>query len=352
MLQRLLPLFLTLCIPVLSAEPPSASRVDGQIIDLHCHIAGIGAGESGCFVSKSLRKNFKFHTYLKTFGSSLEEVEREGDKVIVDRLAERLAQSKRVGGAVVLALDGVIDAKGELDRGATELYVPNDYVAEQVSRHPKLLFGASVNPLRKDALERLEWAKAHGAVLVKWLPPIQRIDPSDPRFIPFYRKLVELDLPLLSHTGSENAFSQADDRLSEPELLRLPLSLGVKVIAAHVATVNDFKNQGTLDRLCALMKEYPNLHADISSLTQINKHHAALEVLARPELKGRLLYGSDYPLIVIPGLVSPWHFVMRMGFVTTWRIARIKNPWDRDVAFKEELGFRSSFEPRANQGHQ
>ncbi|MFA5263275.1 MAG: hypothetical protein WC378_05575 [Opitutaceae bacterium] len=153
---------------------------------------------------------------------------------------------------------------------------------------------------------------------------------------------------MLSHTGSENAFSQSDGRLSEPELLRLPLSLGVKVIAAHVATMNDFGDNGSLDRLCKLMKEYPNCYADISSLTQINKHHCALEVLRRPELKDRLLYGSDYPLIAMPGLVSSWHFVMRIGLVRTWRISRIENPWDRDVAFKEAMGFPADCHTRAN----
>jgi len=58
--------------------------------------------------------------------------------------------------------------------------VPNEFVAEMAARHTNLLFGASVNPYRRDALARLEWAKAHGAVLGNGSPPIMEIDPADP----------------------------------------------------------------------------------------------------------------------------------------------------------------------------
>jgi len=62
------------------------------------------------------------------------------------------------------------------------------------------------------------------------------IDPADPRLIPFYKKLVELKLPLLSHTGKEKSFSRSDEEWGDPEKLRLPLSLGVTVVAAHIAS--------------------------------------------------------------------------------------------------------------------
>ena len=76
---------------------------------------------------------------------------------------------------------------------------------------------------------------ADGAVLLKWLPSVQGIDPADPRHRPFYRRLAELRLPLLSHTGAEESFTGADNALADPERLRLPLEEGVTVIAAHCA---------------------------------------------------------------------------------------------------------------------
>jgi uncharacterized protein len=310
--------------------------IPAGIVDMHCHIAGLGAGGSGCFVSPRLRNNWRFNIYLRSFGVSQKEILRQGDSLVADRISASLAQSKFVNRAVLLALDGVVDTNGNLDTNRTEVYVPNEFVAEMAARHTNLLFGASVNPYRPDALARLEWAKAHGAVLVKWIPPIMEIDPSDPRLIPFYRKMVELNLPLLSHTGGEKSFSRADEELGDPEKLRLPLSLGVTVVAAHVAAVGKYHGERGPDRLARLMIEYPNLYTDISALTQINRTGYLKEALTRPEFSGRLVYGTDYPLINT-ALVSPWyslHLTLRQKF-SIWRT---KNPWDRDVLTKHDLG--------------
>jgi hypothetical protein len=91
---------------------------------------------------------------------------------------------------------------------------------------------------------------------------------------------------------------------------------------------------------------YPNLYADISSLTQINKLGALREVLRRPEFRGRLVYGTDFPLINMP-IVSPWFFPLDLSFRQRWQISRIKNPWDRDVALKQALGVPADVFARA-----
>ena len=134
--------------------------IPSGIVDMHCHIAGIGAGGSGCFVSPKLRKNWRFKIYLRSFGVSLKEIEEKGDAVVGDRISETVARSKYVSKAVLLAMDGVVGPDGQLDTNHTEVYVANEFVADVVARHTNLLFGASVNPYRTDALERLEWAKA------------------------------------------------------------------------------------------------------------------------------------------------------------------------------------------------
>lgn len=310
--------------------------IPAGIVDMHCHIAGIGAGGSGCFISPKLRRNWRFKFYLRSFGVSWKEIEEKGDSVVADRISESVAKSRYVSKVVLLALDGVAGADGRLDTNQTEVYFPDKFVADMVARHTNLLFGASVNPYRTDALERLEWDKAHGAVLVKWLPPIMEINPDDPRLVPFYKKLVELDLPLLSHTGGERSFSRADEELGDPEKLRLPLSLGVKVIAAHVASSARYDGERGIDRLARMMGEYTNLYADISAMTLMNKLHSLREAVKRPEFFGRLIYGSDFPLINTP-LVSPW-YSFRLSLREKIRIMRIKNPWSRDVLMKHYLG--------------
>jgi hypothetical protein len=284
-----------------------------------------------------MEASWKLDIYLRSFGTSREELRAHGDAFVLERISRQLARSRHVGKAIILAMDGVLDESGELDREATEVYVPNEFVARETAKTPNLLFGASVHPLRRDALQRLSWAKANGAKLVKWIPSVMRFDPADPRLAPFYRKLVELQLPLLTHTGQERSFTGARDELCDPERLRLPLSLGVTVIAAHIASTGSNGGERDTDRLARMMSRYPNLYSEISSLTQVNKLGYLKEAVTRPAWQGRLLYGSDFPLINT-ALVSPYYYPLQLSFRTQLAIASIDNPWDRDVALKQALG--------------
>jgi predicted TIM-barrel fold metal-dependent hydrolase len=327
-------IFAWACLPACPFRP--VEPLPAGIVDMHCHIAGIGAGGSGCFVSPRLLNNWRFNIYLHSFGVTRKEIMEKGDTIVADRISESVAQSQYVSKVVLLALDGVIGADGQLDTNRTEVYVPNEYLADVCARHTNLLFGASVNPYRPDALARLEWAKAHGAVLIKWIPPIMEINPDDPKIIPFYKKMAELKLPLLSHTGEEKSFSRADEEFGDPDKLRLPLSLGVTVIAAHIASSEKYQGERGTDRLARMMPGYTNLYTDISALTQINKPGVLKEAVTRPEFTGRLVYGTDFPLINT-ALVSPW-YSFHLSLRQKWTIWRTKNPWDRDVMMKHDLG--------------
>ncbi len=319
------------------------ARSHSPVIDMHAHIAGIGAGGSNCYISPELRSNWRYDIYLKAFGLTQRDLEEHGDQLAFEKISQKLAASQQVDGAVILALDGVVNRAGELDLERTEVYIPNDFVARETAKYDNLFFGAGINPYRKDALQRLEQAKAAGAVLIKWLPAIQQIDPSDLCLTPFYRKLIERELPLLVHTGAERSFSRANHDLGDPMLLRLPLELGVTVIAAHVATTGKTDSETDFERLVGLFPEYPNLYADISSLTQLNKLWYLPKVLDHSEIHDRLLYGTDFPLVETGllgvRLVSPWYFPFRLGWTRLRQIAGIENPWDRDLELKKALGF-------------
>lgn len=313
------------------------SRAPKSIIDIHCHTAGIGAGESGCFVSPALARSLRYKIFLRAFGVTEKELQRAGDALVMRRISEGLEKSERVDAAVILAMDGVIGADGQLDRSRTELYIPNEFVAAESAKYGNLLFAASVNPLRRDALDRLERAAESGAVLMKWLPSIQHMDPADERFVPFYLRLKELGLPLLTHTGAESSFTSARNELADPERLRLPLSLGVTVIAAHAASNGRNQGESNHKRFLRLCGEFGNLYADISALTQVNRMGHLQRLLKHRELHGRLLYGTDMPLLNTP-VVTPFAFPTSVSLRQMLQIARIKNPWDQDVALKEALG--------------
>jgi len=314
-------------------------RLDkSQVLDMHCHVAGIGAGGSGAFLSEKMRKSLKYRIYLKAFGVNEKEILQQGDQLIVRRISEHLAMSEQVGGAVLLALDGVIDANGQLDRQRTESYIPNDFLAAEVDKYDNLYFGASVNPYRPDALKRLEQAKADGALLIKWLPAIQHIDPADERLLSFYRKLVELDLPLLTHAGDEHAFTYADNSLGDPKKLHLPLQQGVTVIVAHAATSGKSEGEDNMQRLLPMFSQYPNLYTDISALTQVNKLRFVPRLLAGGIDPKRLLYGTDFPLITT-GISAPVFSSLQLAPGKVVELTRIDNPWDQDLQLKLAHGF-------------
>src|SRR5690606_23622534 len=140
----------------------------------------------------------------------------------------------------------------------------------------------------------------------RWSPSFTDISPADPSPTPYCGRMRELSLPLLSHTGTERSFTRARDELADPRRLRLPLEQGLLVIAAHTGAGGRNDGQADLRHLLALMREFPNLHADISALTQANRIGVLREVLEAPETAGRLVYGSDFPLINT-ALVSPWY---------------------------------------------
>jgi predicted TIM-barrel fold metal-dependent hydrolase len=343
--MKRLVLFLVLLIAVLVGFAATRSNGVGEldaglgksIVDAHVHVAGLGYGGSGCFINEEMRDNFRFPFYLWAMDITEEELKARGDRALIENLSRRIAASETVDKAVLLALDGYVTEEGVLDRKLTQLYVPNDYVARETRRFDNLLYGASVNPNRKDALQRLRQAHEDGAVLIKWIPSIMNIDPSDPRHVPFYRLMAELGIPLLTHTGMEMSFASARDELADPRRLALPLDQGVTVIAAHIATTGKSDGQDNFERILPMFDEYPNLYTDISSLTQVNKLGYLARALRVPGLSSRMVYGSDWPLQFFP-LVSPWFHVNHVGWHNALQVQGIANQWDRDVALKVAFG--------------
>ncbi len=309
----------------------------GKYLDCHVHTAGIGGGGSGCFLNHQLQTSYKYKIYLKAFGVSARELRQQGDGLVMNRISKRLSASKTVGAAVILALDGVINSAGELDSAKTQVYIPNGFVASETDKYSNLLFGASINPKRKDAIKCLFQVIQDGAVLIKWIPSIMDFDPAATAFIPFYLAMKAAGIPLLTHTGKESSFVGAKDSLCDPFRLELPLKLGLTVIAAHVGTPGKNHGQENFERALIMLGRYPNLYADISSLTQINKLGYFGKILPRQEIKGRLLYGTDFPLIET-ALVSPYYFCFRANLGKLRAAAKEENPWDMDVALKKVLG--------------
>jgi hypothetical protein len=333
----ILPLLAAGAFALLPARPPANLPPPGTVLDMHTHVAALGQGCDSCFVSSDLTDSYKFSWYLRAFGTDAREMAERGDVAVAEHLRDHVRSSRFVARAVVLALDGVIGADGEIDRAATQIYVANDYVRDLARRFPEFVYGASINPYRHDALARLDAAKRDGAALVKWIPAIMHIDPADPALDAFYDRLVALDLPLLVHVGDENAFHHADNALGDPARLVRPLERGVTVIAAHLATTGENGGEENFTRLLPMFARYPRLLAEESSLTQLNKLGYLTRGLAHPGVAERLLHGSDWPLQFFP-LVWAWWQAPRAPWAELRYATSLDDPLDRDIAIKAALG--------------
>jgi mannonate dehydratase len=292
-----------------------------DVWDVHAHLVGNGRRGSGIFLDPALDHprtpvswvRHRFFRNAACIGSDDEQM----DEAMVARLVA-LARTLPAGAKLMLlAFDYAVDESGVELAQRTTVAIPDEYARRVAAAHrERFEWIASIHPYRADAVSRLERAKAQGARAVKWLPPAMGMDLAHPKCVPFYDALRRVDMPLLIHVGEEQAVPGVGrNDLGNPLKLRHPLDHGVRVIAAHCATLG---HSADLDRdrnpdkapqaanfelFARLMdeKRYAKLlFGDISAVTQLNRVDHLPALLTRAEWHERLLNGSDYPL---PGML-------------------------------------------------
>ncbi len=130
---------------------------------------------------------------------------------------ENLVAGMDEQGIDMAAVTAVVTPGGDNGRAANAL------VYEAVRTHPSRLVGlACVVPYLTDAAEMLEYyVEAYGFRGLKLHPSMQEFYPSDQRIYPVIEKTVELDLPVLIHTGAvpiPGTRSRFDDPLEVDDL--------------------------------------------------------------------------------------------------------------------------------------
>jgi hypothetical protein len=321
------------------------------VIDVHIHIAA--KDQPGCTVSPTMRRSPAFLYVLARNGVDRLELAKDFDGVIRNTILSALNTSRTVKKGVLLAMDWIYcDGK----RQKSHLVVSNDYVRQLARENRKVLFGASVNPVRPDAREELERCLTDEppAALVKWIPNSQWIDPSDRAHDWFYERLCEEKVPLLCHTGPEHAIPVPDpeqsQKLGNPRLLTRALDIGVTVIAAHCATrFFPFENYDYLAPLARMMKEADDkgrwkLFTDVSAMCTTFRAATVDKVLKK--IPGhRMVLGSDFPIpidsmppVVVRGLTLEEYF----------GLFSVQSPIEKNyqqllaMGFPETIGFKAA----------
>ncbi len=302
--------------------------------DGHVHLVGNGLGGSGCW----LRLDGLWHRALgevmrRTIGLEAKASSKEFDESFVRHLTG-LVDGSSMDAALLLAQDEVYDETGrKMDFGS--FYVPNEYLFKVCAAHPEFVPAVSIHPGRKDALEELERCLASGARALKLLPNCQNVDCSLPRYEAFWRRMASAGLPFLSHTGGEMTVPVVNRAYQDPRVLRRPLELGVKVIAAHAAGNSHLFDANYFGELIRLMDEFPQLYADTSALNSPIRSGVLKQVKESGKAE-RFLHGSDFPVPV--GARWAWF----RGLITSAQASeagRIPNLIERDAYLKRAMGF-------------
>lgn len=302
-----------------------------KLTDVHVHLAALPDGENGCYISPRMMRRFLFRFFFWKMGLDRARP-NAANAAYVERLLRELNRSEKVGRAVLLGMDGVYDGNGRLDSARTDFLVSNRYLLQVARTHPaSFLPGVSINPQRRDALDELQRCAQEGAVLVKMLPNSQCFDPADRRYVPFYRVLADLKMPLLSHVGYEFSLMGRDQSTGDPERLRVALEEGACVIAAHACSYGLFLPEPYFKVMEGFASRYPRFYFDASALTLPNRVRTLFLLRRHPELHNRMLFGTDYPLPVYS--YPAWNRGYRAA-------ARAPSCFDRQALVLESLGIR------------
>ncbi len=302
-----------------------------MVIDIHVHLLGIKP-ENQCIVSKKMSRGPAYFVLKRVSG--LGGVSRERlDEAYVDRIEAwtHLSELDAIG---VLAFDGVYDASGKLDHARTQFMVGNDYCLRVCAERPALLPICSVNPARRDAIDELERVVESGSVAIKTLPNSQGFDPGRDAYRPFWRRMADLKIPLLTHTSFEHTIPPLNQAFGKPERLRPALEEGVTVIAAHCAgagTAHPF--QEDFDTWLEMLEAHDNLWGDISAMASLSRFQYIHRVLKSPLARERVLLGSDFPIPVNPSV-----FASQLGLRKVRELSRITNPLQQNMEVFRALG--------------
>lgn len=264
-----------------------------KYIDAHVHVMGVGAGGTGCELATGARRLLA-PLMFRHIGLPADALRHGFDRLYSERLLA-LVRGSSLDAAVILAMDHVYDERGARQPSREIFYVPNDYVLELARRHREFIPAVSIHPARPDALEELERCLAGGAAMLKLLPLYQIVDCNDRRFTPFWERMAEAGLPLLSHTGGEHTVPNNAKRFADPRTMELPLACGVTMIAAHSATRSGLWDRDYLDALRTMMGRHEQLYADNSAFN-IPFRSGAYRATLQPPLVDRLVHGSDFPV--------------------------------------------------------
>ncbi|MCK9603090.1 MAG: amidohydrolase family protein [Candidatus Omnitrophica bacterium] len=175
---------------------------------------------------------------------------------------------------------------------APVIYSSNEYVAGLCKAYPQRFIGfASVNPKRKDAAVVIEKAILQlGLKGVKFHPPLQNFYPNDKNIFSLYKKIEELNVPVVFHIGttpfgSMVKLDQANPILIDEVACNFP---NLRIMLTHLGTL--WQNEAFM-----VTEKNANVYIDTSAYLYEIRQLMTEDLVTRVGLN-KFIFGTDYPM--------------------------------------------------------
>jgi uncharacterized protein len=177
-------------------------------------------------------------------------------------------------------------------------YLPDESITEYAAGEPRIRGLAGANPHRlQESLEGIETAVVQlGFLGVNVSPWEQELPASDRAYYPLYEKCLELDIPIVLHTGINYGRGTRMEFGHPRELDAIACDLpGLKVVAAH-------GGWPWVAETVAVALRHPTVYIELSGVRPryLAVPGSGWEVLLQfgnTLLRDRILFGTDWPLM-------------------------------------------------------
>lgn len=193
--------------------------------------------------------------------------------------------------AVVLPIDSGLSQTMPLS-----LEAKTDWHADEVATHPDVITFVGIDPRRGgEGLVELERAVTEkGCRGWKMYPP-NGFYPDDDAFYPYYEKCVELEIPIVIHTGFTSRYRHV--KYAQPVYVdKIAADFPtLKIVLAHVGVP-------WTDEALMVASKNPNVSVDISgwqtfaSRVPVKFQQMVAEAKMMKVFPNRMIFGSDFPL--------------------------------------------------------
>lgn len=301
-----------------------------KTIDIHTHL---------------LNKDVKFDRmydklllpfFAKRFGFDQKKLIENPYKEYVDSLTRSIRESEHIEKIVLFGVDSRMDDHNNVLHNDITVCASNEDVYKVYKNNKDIIIPFfSINPKRTNALELIDNFTDLDFKGAKFLQNYWGVDTREKRYESYFEKLVEKDIPLIIHIGSESSVHSFKE-MESIEMLRRPLEIGVKVICAHMALSYEplqifkalSKNPKNFNddyfELLRMLKQYNNLYADISALLTPVRAKALRHISEQKDIHSKLLFGTDFP-VPFTTVFNTYDISLKKRF----EINKVKNPFDR-----------------------